>query len=184
MFSVRHVGAYFRSASPLGAPDPDGWRGREHISHLFLNDDTEAQERIIKHLIVPYAKGEFLQSDLHEHAGGRLSAFFKKDLIKIRPINNPSRFRRCAAHLINAHVKLDACAYFTETIPNFIQNAGSIDGAIVCAKLVSMIHDLAQDNEDPKIICQVDFKNAFQSSNRQLCTNDTILGVATRVRVR
>ena len=43
-----------------------------------------------------------------------------------------------------------------------------------------MIHDLAQDNEDPKIICQVDFKNAFQSPNRQLCTNDTILGVATR----
>jgi hypothetical protein len=109
-----------------------------------------------------------------------LSAFFKKDLIKIRPINNPSRWRRCAAHLINAHVKLDACAYFTETIPNFVQNAGSIDGAIVCAKLVNMIHDLPQDNEDPKIICQVDFKNAFQSSNRQLCTNDTILGVATR----
>jgi hypothetical protein len=120
-----------------------------------LNDDTDAQERIIKHVIVPYAKGEFLQSDLHEYAGGRLSAFFKKDLIKIRPINNPSRWRRCAAHLINAHVKLDACAYFTETIPNFIPNAGSIDGAINCAKLVSMIHDLAQDNEDPKIICQV-----------------------------
>ena len=79
VFSVRNVGAYFRSASPLGAPDPDGWRGREHISHLFLNDDTEAQERIIKHLIVPYAKGEFLQSDLHEHAGGRLSAFFIKE---------------------------------------------------------------------------------------------------------
>jgi hypothetical protein len=145
-----------------------------------LNDDTDAHERIIKHLIVPYAKGEFLQSDLHEYAGGRLSAFFKKDLIKIRPINNSSRWRQCAAHLINSHVKLDACAYFTETIPNFIQNAGSIDGAIVCAKLVSMIHDLAQDNEDPKIICQDDFKNAFQSPNRQLCTNDTILGVATR----
>jgi len=77
MFSVRIVGAYFRSASPLGAPDPDGWRGREHISPLFLNDDTEAQERIIKHLIMPYATGEFLQSDLHEYAGGRLSAFFK-----------------------------------------------------------------------------------------------------------
>jgi hypothetical protein len=181
VFSVRNVGAYFRNASPLGAPDPDGWRGREHISPLFLNDDTDAQERMIKHLIVPYAR-KFLQSDLHEYAGGQLSAFFKKDLIKIRPINNSSRWRLCAAHLINAHVKLDACAYFTETILNFIQNAGSIDGAIVCqcAKLVSKIHDLAQDNEDPKIICQVDFENAFQSPNRQLCTNDTILGVATR----
>ena len=94
----------------------------------------------------------------------RHSSRMQKDLIKIRPINNPSRWRRCAAHLINAHVKLDACAYFTETIPKFIQNAGSIDGAIVCAKLVSKIHDLAQDNEDPKIICQVDFENAFQST--------------------
>ena len=25
VFSVRNVGAYFRSASALGAPDPDGW---------------------------------------------------------------------------------------------------------------------------------------------------------------
>ncbi len=66
VFSVCNVGANFRSAFPLGAPDPDGWRGREHISPLFLNDDTDAQERIIKHLIVPYSKGEFLQSDLHK----------------------------------------------------------------------------------------------------------------------
>ena len=91
-----------------------------HIS--FLNDDAEAQQRIIKHLIAPYAKGDFHQEYLHEHAGGRLSAFLKKDLIKIRPTNNSS--------------------------------------LTVCAKLVSMIHDLPLVSEDPTIICQIDFANA------------------------
>ena len=90
VFSIRDTRAYFRKCPPLGDPDPDGWRGREHVSHLFLNDDAEAQRRIIKHLLVPYAKGDFHQEYLHEHAGGRLSAFLKKDLIKIRPTNNSS----------------------------------------------------------------------------------------------
>ncbi len=80
----------FSQATPPGAPDPYGWRGREHISPLFLNDDTEAQERIIKYLLLPYAKGDFHPSYLHEHAGERLSAFLKSDLFKIRPINNSS----------------------------------------------------------------------------------------------
>ena len=44
--------AYFRKRPPLGAPDPDGWRGREHVSHFFLNDDAEAQQRIIKYLLM------------------------------------------------------------------------------------------------------------------------------------
>ena len=139
-----------------------------------------AQQRIIKHLIVPYANADFYQEYLHEHAGGRLSAFFKKDLIKIRPINNSSLWRRAAAHLINAFIKKDANKYFTETFPNFIQTAGSVDGATVCAKLVSMIHDLPLVSEDPTIICQIDFANAFQTPNRQLGTNDCILGRASR----
>jgi hypothetical protein len=180
-FNLRDTRSYFRKRPALGAPDPDGWRGREHASHLFLDDDVEAQQRIIKHLLVPYAKGDFHQDYLHEHAGGRLSAFFKKkDLIKIRPINNTSLWRRAAAHLINAHIKMDATQFFTESIPNFIQTAGSIDGASVCAKLVSMIHDMPVVSEDPTIICQIDFANAFQMPNRQLGTNDCILGVASR----
>jgi hypothetical protein len=93
-----------------------------HIS--FLNDDAEAQQRIIKHLIAPYAKGDFHQEYLHEHAGGRLSAFLKKDLIKIRPTNNSSLWHRAAAHLINAFIKKDANKYFTEIFPYFIQTAG------------------------------------------------------------
>ena len=101
------------------------------------------------------AKGDFHQKYLPEHADGRLSTFLKKDLIKIRPINNSSLWRRAAAHLANAFIKKDANKYFTETFPNFIQTAGSIDGASVCAKLVSMIHDLPLVSEDPTIIVTV-----------------------------
>ena len=158
-----------------------GWLGGEHASHFFLNDDAEAQQRIIKHLIAPYAEGDFHQEYLHEHAGGRLSAFFKKDLIKIRPINNSSLWRRAPAHLINTFIKNDANKYFTETFTNFIQTAGSVDGATVCAKLVNMIHDLPLGSEDPNIICQIDFVNVFQMPNRQLGTNDCILGRASRI---
>jgi hypothetical protein len=174
-FSLCDTRAYIRRRPALGAPDPDGWRGQEHASHFFLNDDAEAQQRIIKHLMAPYAKGDFHQEYVHEHTGGRLSAFFKKDLIKIRPINNSSLCRRAAAHLINAFIKKDANKYFTETFPNFIQTAGSVDGATVCAKLLSMIHDLPLVSEDPTIICQIDFANAFQTPNRQFGTDDCIL---------
>jgi hypothetical protein len=145
-----------------------------------LDDDTDAQERIIKHLLLPYVKGNFHPSYLHEHAGGRLSAFLKSDLLKIRPTFNSSSWRRGAAHLINASVKEDASIFFTEEFPNFIQCAGSVDGASVCAKLVSMIHDQPLESEDPTIICQIDFANAFQTPNRQLGTNDCILGIASR----
>ena len=84
------------------------------------------------------------------------------------------------AHLINASVQEDASTFFTEEFPNFIQCAGSVDGASVCAKLVSMIHDQPLESEDPTIICQIDFANAFQTPNRQLGTNDCILGIALR----
>ena len=80
---------------------------------------------IIKHLLVPYAIGDFHQDYLHEHAGGRLSVFLQKDLIKIRPLNNTSLWRRGAAHLINAFIKKDSNKCFTETFPNFIQTAGA-----------------------------------------------------------
>jgi len=83
-FSLRDTRAYFRKRPALGAPDPDGWRGCEHASYFFLNDDVDAQQRIIDHLIVPYAKGDFHEDYLHEHADGRLSVFLKKDLVEIR----------------------------------------------------------------------------------------------------
>ncbi len=43
-----------------------------------------------------------------------------------------------------------------------------------------MIHDLPVDDEDPTIICQIDFANEFQTPSRQLGTNDCILGAASR----
>ena len=103
-----------------------------------------------------------------------------RSLLKIRPTNNSRSWRRGAAHLINASVQEDASTFFTEEFPNFIQYAGSVDGASVCAKLVSIIHDQPLESEDPTIICQIDFANAFQTPNRQLGTNDCILGIALR----
>lgn len=35
-FSLRDTRSYFRKRPALGAPDPDGWRGREHASHFFF----------------------------------------------------------------------------------------------------------------------------------------------------
>ncbi len=43
-----------------------------------------------------------------------------------------------------------------------------------------MIHDQPLESEHPTIICQIDFANAFQTPNRQLGTNDCILGIASR----
>ena len=85
-FNISNVRTHFRTRPPLDAPDPDGWRGREHISWLFMNDDDEAQQRIINNLMLPYATGDFHPDYLHEHAGGRLSAFLKPYGIRVRPI--------------------------------------------------------------------------------------------------
>ena len=159
----------------LGAPDPDGWRGREHVLPLFLNDDTDAQERIIKHLILSYAIGDLHLSYLHDHACGCLSAFHKKDPLdgKICPINNSSQWHR------DSSVKKEADVYFTEQFPNFIQTTGSVDCASVCAKIVSMMYYLTVIDEDQTIICQIDFANAFQTTSRQLGTNNCILGIVS-----
>ena len=45
--SLRETKVYFRKRPALGAPDPDGWRGREHASFFFQNDDADAQESSI-----------------------------------------------------------------------------------------------------------------------------------------
>ena len=179
-FSISNVRTHFRTRPALGAPDPDGWRGREHISWLFMNDDEDAQQRIITHLMLPYATGDFHPDYLHEHAGGRLSAFLKPDGVRVRPINNASVWRRGTATLICQYVRKDASDYLTGSCPNFIQTAGSRDGASICAKLVSLIHDLPQEPDDPRVICQIDFENAFQMPPRQLCVGDCILGKASR----
>ena len=62
-----------------------------------MNDGVDTQQRIIDHLIVPYAKGDFHEDFLLEHAGGRLSVYLNKDLVKICPVNNTSLWCRSAA---------------------------------------------------------------------------------------
>ena len=89
---------------------------------------------------MPYATEDFLLEYLHEHTGGRLSIFLKKNLIRIRLIYC-ARARRGNAHLGDSFIKKDSNKYFTEMFPNFIQTAGAVDGASTCAKLVNMIHD-------------------------------------------
>ena len=39
-FSLKKIRQYFRNRKPLAAADVDGWRGREHLAWMFMNDDT------------------------------------------------------------------------------------------------------------------------------------------------
>ena len=77
-FSVKRVRKYFRNCKALGAADIDGWRGREHVNYLFMNNDAELHQLIIDELIFPYIMEEFLPQFLPELAGGLLFAFLKK----------------------------------------------------------------------------------------------------------
>jgi hypothetical protein len=60
IFSVTKVRKYIRNCQALGAPDIDGWRGREHVLYLFTNNDTELHQLIIDELLFPDVTGEFL----------------------------------------------------------------------------------------------------------------------------
>ena len=40
-FSLKKIRQYFRNRKPLVAADVDGWRGREHLAWMFMNNDTE-----------------------------------------------------------------------------------------------------------------------------------------------
>ena len=60
-FSVKKIRQYFRNRKPLASPDVDGWRGREHLAWMFMNNDTEFQELIRTEFLLPYLTNEFLQ---------------------------------------------------------------------------------------------------------------------------
>lgn len=104
-FSIRETRAYYRTRHLLGAPDPDGWRGREHISPLFLSNDDEA------HSASP--SGDWKshwrhpRGYLHEHAGRHLSVFLKKISSESALLSAPAPGRG-AAHVVNACIKRDA----------------------------------------------------------------------------
>ena len=118
-FSVQSIRQFFQSRRPCGAPDIDGWRCREHLLPMFMNDDTELHDIIRSELILPVIFGDFHPQDLNELSGGWLFAFLKLDGVGIRPLNCSSAFRRCASSLICTHLKKPAHRFFTTSIPNF-----------------------------------------------------------------
>jgi hypothetical protein len=77
-FSVKNARKYFCTCQALGAADIDGWRGREHALHLFMNNDTELHPFLLGELIFPYIMGEFLHQFLPELAGGPLVRIFRE----------------------------------------------------------------------------------------------------------
>ena len=60
-FSLKKIRHYLRNRKPLAAADVDGWRGREHLAWMFINDDTEFQELIRTEFLLLYLTNEFLQ---------------------------------------------------------------------------------------------------------------------------
>ena len=72
-FSLKKIRQYFRNRKPLAAADVDGWRGREHLVWMFMNDDTEFQELIRSEFLLPYLTNEFLQNYAKENAEGSSS---------------------------------------------------------------------------------------------------------------
>ena len=137
-FNIKKVRKYFCNFQALGASDIDGWRGREHARHLFMNNDAELHHLIFDELIFPYITGEFLAKFLPELAGGLLFAFLKKTK-GLRPLFCGSLWRRRAARLVCDCTRDAAHKYFTTTYPNFMQCAGGLqDGATRCAQLLMM----------------------------------------------
>ena len=71
-FSVEKIRKYFQSRPALGAPDVDGWRGREHIARLLTKKDSDFHLLFRKHLILPFLHDHFEPRYAPENAGGHL----------------------------------------------------------------------------------------------------------------
>ena len=71
-FQRQKIRQYFRRRPPLGAPDIDGWRGREHMAWMFINHDIVFQELVRTEIILPYITNDFLQLYDRSMRAGRL----------------------------------------------------------------------------------------------------------------
>ena len=108
-----------------------------------MNKDTDLHELIRTELVLPYVLGDFHPADLSKLSGGLLFAFLKANGVDIWPLLNPAVWRRAAASLEAAFLKKPAHKYFTTTIPNFKQFAGSMpDGPSRCASLLQVMYDI------------------------------------------
>lgn len=179
--SVAKIRNYFRRWPALGAPDIDGWRGREHLAFMFLNDDHDFHARVRHHLILPYLYNSFIPQYAAERAGGHLFAFIKPTG-GLRPLVCGSIFRRCFASLVADGLKKPATTFFTTTYENFIQCAGGLpDGATYCAHMVQAFDSEPPDtyNDSIPAMLNIDIRNAFNSSSRHAAF-DAIVGRASR----
>ena len=181
-FSTNKILKYFRTRSPVGAADVDGWRARETIAFLFARDEPELHALLRKHAILPYLTGDFHITHIEEYAGGLLIALQKPESVGggIRPILCGDAWRRCFASLAANATQGSVANIFTSTYDNFIQFAGLKDGASHCAKLLTIIYDnLDSDAQDPDVIIKIDISNAFNVLCRYL-TLDVLSGTASR----
>jgi len=178
-FSLKKIRQYFRNRKPLAAADVDGWRGREHLAWMFMNNDTEFQELIRKEFLLPYLTNEFLEIYAKDNAGGLLFAFLKANG-RLRPLVCGDAWRRCIASLIAQFLKLDAAHFFTSTFPNFIQCAGGLrDGATICAQTLQTLVSAPVPDDEVNALLNIDLRNAFNEANRH-AGFDALLGKASR----
>ena len=178
-FSLKKIRQYFRNRKPLAAADVDGWRGREHLAWMFMNNDTEFQELIRKEFLLPYLTNEFLEIYAKDNAGGLLFAFLKANG-RLRPLVCGDAWRRCIASLIAQFLKLGAAHFFTSTFPNFIQCAGGLrDGATICAQTLQTLVSAPVPDDEVNALLNIDLRNAFNEANRH-AGFDALLGKASR----
>ena len=93
---------YFKSRPALGAPDIDGWRGKDMIAPIFMSGDTELQEKLRRHVMVPYIMESFIPEHKRELAGATSFAYLKPNGVDVRPLAEGSAWRRAAASAANA----------------------------------------------------------------------------------
>ena len=99
------------------------------------------------------------------------------------PLGKP-RLEASLANLACASVRPSVARFFTSKYDNFIQTAGTTDGASHCANILNLwYHDLtptdSDDASDPRVIVKLDMAQAFQTMCCAL-TLDVFSGKATR----
>ena len=65
---------------PLSARRTDGWRPREHVAFLFIEDDEEFHNLIRKHMVMPFILGYLFPGHSEEVAGGKYCALVKPNV--------------------------------------------------------------------------------------------------------
>ena len=129
--SVKVFREYFQSRPALVAPCGDGWRLKEMIAPIFASGDTELQEKLRRHVMLPYIMADFIPEHKSELAGAKSFAYFKPNGIDVRPLAEGSAWRRAAATCAVKSLAAAAETHFTQLYPNFIQFAGGTpDGTV------------------------------------------------------